>query len=325
MSSPGDGELIDDVVRRIAGRHDAGAEVISVVRQQSRYIGSYPCEQIDVRLTNGFELGVFFKDYSSSKQSKDGPQARRDRELHVYRDLLVADDRATARYLDSLWEEDGRHWLFLELLEGESVQAADGRHGHLAVEWLAQHQARALARSDVIATSPLLVRYDMERFRVRAERALIETTELAPALAGRLEPIVADAHATVELLGRQPSTLVHGGFIPWHVIVDEREDPPRSCAIDWELAGHGPTLYDLAYFIDDADPNTRRELTDRYLAAAGALGVPTPVEPERAIAWLRVHRVFDWLSRASEKDTSASRMGWLVDRTAQLWAETSAR
>ena len=53
----------------------------------------------------GESFRFFLKDYGFSRQSKDAPEARRDRELRVYRDLLAGADLGTPAYYGSVWNE----------------------------------------------------------------------------------------------------------------------------------------------------------------------------------------------------------------------------
>mgnify|MGYP003342967186 CR=1 FL=1 len=80
---------------------------------------------------------------------------------------------------------------------------------------------------------------------------------IAPECASRLHRVLTGYQPVIDVLTSQPRSLVHGGYIPWHILLDARCQPTRVCAIDWELAALGSTLYDLALFADDAEPPVR--------------------------------------------------------------------
>jgi aminoglycoside/choline kinase family phosphotransferase len=117
-----------------------------------------------------------------------------------------------------------------------------------------------------------------------------------------------------------PFTLVHGGYIPWHILLDTKREPVRVCAIDWELAGIGSTLYDLAFFVADAEPDVRDRICDVYRMEAMRREVPVldPAPLRTVVDCFHFHRTIDWLSRSREKEFGRGKVGWLVDEAERL-------
>ncbi len=299
---------------------------VSVVgRQRSRHIGSYTCEVLAVEMADGTVRKLFLKDYSCSRQSKDEPDRRRDRELRVYHDLLDGAQLGTPTYYGSVLDEStGGGWLLLEFVEAEIVQETDVRLGPRAAAWLARMQAHFRQHADLLDQA-FLVRHDAAFFRGKAGRAEADVEAIAPECASRLHRVLTGYQPVIDVLTSQPRSLVHGGYIPWHIMVDERCEPPRVCVLDWELAASGGTLHDLAYFTDGAEPAVRDPIVEAYYRAADAHSVPVPDDPERVMACVRLHRVVDWLSRAVEKQYTAKKTTWLVERAESLAQACSER
>src|SRR5207248_1649161 len=96
--------------------------------------------------------------------------------------------------------------------------------------------------------------HDAEFFWSRAEQALRDVTRIAPRLAEELADIVSGYAPVVERMTDQPRTLLHGGCRPSNILVKVASDPARVCILDWEEAGCGAPLYDLAYLLDGIEP-----------------------------------------------------------------------
>jgi aminoglycoside phosphotransferase (APT) family kinase protein len=289
--------------------------IVKVARERVPYIGSYDCEAVTVDLADATSRRFFLKDFAHSRQSKDDRDRRRDRELRVYRDLLAETDLGAPKYCGSVWDGSrGRYWLLLELVDAEVVKEVDVRHGVPAAVWLARMQGHFLRNAD----PGFLIRHDAEFFRAKATTARSDVAALAPSVAPRLEQALADYDRVINVMTSQPQSLVHGGFIPWHIMVDERREPVRVCAIDWELAARGATLYDLAYFTDGADPEIRGPIIDAYREAAAVHGVPVPDDPAQVMTCFQLHRVVDWLSRSVEKKFSPDKTTRLVEQVEAL-------
>jgi aminoglycoside phosphotransferase (APT) family kinase protein len=274
-----------------------------------------------VQLLTGDEFTVFFKDYRVSQKSKDEREHRRERELRVYRDLLSQAELGPPEYYGSVWDDsEGRFWLFLEFVEGLVVQHEDVEYGMLAAEWLGRMQGFFTQHPEILRSCDFLIRQDGEFFRSKAERALWNAAQISPSVARRLGKIVDAYGEVIKLLAAQPLSLVHGGYIPWHILLDLKQRPARVCAVDWESAAFGPTLYDLAYFTYGMEAQSRARVLEAYRRAATLHGVPTPDETQMLslVDCLSLHRVFDWLSRGLEKRFSEAKVAWLVEQAEKL-------
>jgi thiamine kinase-like enzyme len=80
----------------------------------------------------------------------------------------------------------------------------------------------------------------------------------------------------------------------------------RICAVDWETAGAGPALLDLAAITTGAwSDDDRRRVVDAYVDEATASGAP-PDDVELGLAACRVQLAVQWL-------------GWFVEHDPPPW------
>ena len=313
--------LLDQVERIVADRFGPGAALAELRRSRFPYIGSYDCYAVEVRTKDGDELQIFQKDFAFTRQSKDDPQRRRERELRVYRDLLAKAELGTAAYYGSVWDEsEDRYWLLIELVRGTLIEAANIETGPLAAAWLARLHGHFQREPGELASCELLARYDVDFFRSKAAHALRDASSICESSARKLETVLAGFEPVAQAMAAPPFTLVHGGYIPWHILLDTKREPVRVCAIDWELAGIGSTLYDLAFFVADAEPDVRDRICDAYRMEAMRREVPVldPAPLRTVVDCFRFHRTIDWLSRSREKEFGRGKVGWLVDEAERL-------
>ena len=147
------------------------------------------------------------------------------RELEVYRSLLDGADLGTPELAAAVSDPDrDRYWLVVEKVRGtELYQVGELERWQEALRWLARLHDRFVE----LPPTDFLVRYDRSYF------------ELWPARAGVSLP---GYEAVVDRLAALPTTLVHGELYASNVLVAEG----RVCAVDWELAGVGPGVLDVA-------------------------------------------------------------------------------
>ena len=127
-----------------------------------------------------------------------------------------------------------RVWLFLELVDGVPLwQAAGLAAWEATARWLARlHAAPTPAGAH-------LLRYDGAHLRRWIDRA---TAMSGDELAG----VRAPALRAVQRLEAWPRAFVHGELYASNVLVQDTPGGPRVRPIDWETAGVGPGLLDLA-------------------------------------------------------------------------------
>jgi aminoglycoside phosphotransferase (APT) family kinase protein len=258
---------------------DALGEVTELERRPCEYRTSFALEELAVTLADGRTLQVMFKDLSRACLGEDAlrvkPESLSDplREIEVYRDLLDgAGLGAPAYYGCSVDPRAGRYWLFIENVDGPVLwQVGEFEVWEAAARWLARlHAAMAPATGSPPAS---LLRYGPDVYRTWIDRARgfaeqpstpwdDETRAAVIDLAARYDPVV-------ERLAALPSTIVHGEFYPSNVLVQRRGDAIRIAPIDWEIAGVGPGLLDLAALtVGKWTPAERQALERAYREAS---------------------------------------------------------
>jgi Ser/Thr protein kinase RdoA (MazF antagonist) len=296
-----------------------GGRVRILERRMSPYRTSFSLEELDLSLPDGTALDVLFKDLApdslldEARRAKPGFLANPSREGEVYRTLLaprglgppvhgVVDDPAV-----------GRHWLFLGRAPGvELYQVGDLETWAEVARWLARFHGRfhadEVARS--LAETGVLIHHDAVLFRRWLERARsFADTEgragaaTSQALLDRVERI----HPEVSrVLLSQPPTLLHGEFYPSNVLVRVGTRGVDVVPVDWEMAGWGPGLLDLAALVAGGWSEAERSwLSLAYLEGLEEAGGTEPPASDaflEAVACARLQLAVQWMGWARDWD-----------------------
>src|SRR5262245_30572943 len=329
LSTPTDEEVLRQclgtTLPEVLGRPCA---IASLRRQRFDLATSYNAQVVDVRLNTGDEIKVFLKDFSFTVRPKESPKQRREREVRVYRELLAGAGLGTARYYGSVLDESrGRLWLLLEFVQGTPVGYLDiAGHWAPAAARLGRLHGHLAGQADRLGGPDCLVRHAADFCRSEAEQAARCVSQVAPFLAGELNRIVDRYGPVMELMAGQPRTLVQGGCRPTNILVRVAADPARVCILDWEEAGFGAPLVDLAYLLDGIEPPALDPLLDAYVREARAYDLPLPPRPDMkyVLDCFRLHMTLTMLGHAvrkgyKDKDVAkllaiASRLGDAVCR-----------
>jgi len=126
---------------------------------------------------------------------------------------------------------------------------------------------------------------------------------------------VDDLGLAVDLLAEQPPTLVHNDLAPKNVIADTSTGPGRTCIVDWEMAGVGCGLMDLAHLTYGLPPREAERMLDLYgeeLSGTGLL--PAGDERRRLLASCQLHGALYRLAHAEVWRLPLERVGeWIAD------------
>jgi len=314
---------LDAAVRRAAGPN---AEVFGVHRAPSPYATVFPAEVVSVELTSGERISIFVKHLG--KEQQDHPDKRvREREVRVYGELFGDPGLPVPRFLGSGWNDaTGRRELFLEYIDGWNLKYQELRHWYTAARRLAQLHLAFARRADQLLERDFLLRLDRDYLLAWAERAVAAVSSLSAGLAGRLRPTVDDLGAAVDLLSEQPPTLVHNDLAPKNVIADTSASPDRTCIVDWEMAGVGCGLMDLAHLMHGLSPSEAQRMFDLYSEELAGTGLMPAEEEEgkrllascllhgtlyrlaHADVWrLPLERVEEWIAEGEELNREVAR------------------
>jgi Phosphotransferase enzyme family len=248
--------------------------------------------ELELEFGDGSRRTVLLKDLGYDALSADARRAKPGFLLDPARELEVYEALPAELGVARLYGVDrSRHWLFIELVDGVPLwQVGDESAWVAAARWLGR-----LHRSAVRAPAAA-VRYDPGFYARWMPRAL----RFAPD--AELSCIEAVHARAVERLAAAPQTFIHGEFYPSNVLV-RRGRTPSVCPVDFELAGVGPAVLDLAALVTGLPA----PLGDRVLAGyLSALGAPPPrAELEQLLLCARLHLAVRWLGWSADWEPPA--------------------
>ena len=272
--TPSDTEL----VRALPG-------ALRVRRRPYAYATSCPLTELQVDYP-GRQARLLLKEYPAraTRPTGDHDDAR---EIEAYRRLLGPAGIGPALHAS------GPDWLVLDLIEGvELWQVGELPRWEGVATWLgALHRRFTGHEIELRAAVP----------RLLDERAYARWLERA---ASRLDGVLdlAVCRAALTELAALPRTLVHGEFYPSNVLVAG----DRVVPIDWETAGVGPGVLDLAALLTGWDEDAAQRLVRAYGGA-----------DERALDCARLALALRWLGSAPEWTPPAEhRYDWLGEARA---------
>src|SRR5262245_43238070 len=110
---------------RLASHFGQRRAIVRLDRRPSPYASSFPVDELDVRLADGFALHMVMKDLSPDAMPAAARRARPEflndprREIEVYRWILPHAPRGTATWYGAVTSSAARrYWLFLERVGG---------------------------------------------------------------------------------------------------------------------------------------------------------------------------------------------------------------
>jgi aminoglycoside phosphotransferase len=187
-------------------------------------------------------------------------------------------------------------------------------------EWLGRLHAR-FADPDVRAL-PILLDYDARRLRAAAQPGIDRLVRSGARCGDRLAAVHDRA---VRSLAALPATLVHGDFFAPNVIVDAGAGPTQVGAVDWETAGRGPGVLDLAALVSGSWASAERtamiDAYDASLDEGPVRAAPTGVALHAVVDQAALQVALTWAgadpawSPPVERDSDwVSAVGETVDR-----------
>lgn len=258
MDTASDAELrkaLQQALDRYFGKHRA---IAGVKRRRSEYGSSFALEELEVVLDDGARLPLMLKDLSRRSLLADAravkPAFLHDprREIDTYRAILGPADMGTAIYYGSVCDASAdRHWLFVEKVAGvELYQVGEFNIWLEAARWLARLHGRYVGKTRALARQVPLIRHNGAYYRRWMRRACSFLRDMPmPARQRRQwDRLAAGYEGAIAATRRLPATFIHGDFFASNVLVQVTTGL-RICPVDWEMAGAGPGLMDLAALI----------------------------------------------------------------------------
>lgn len=261
-AAPDDGrqDRLERELARLLARHRPGTGLVALRREMVPRRSSWSIEDLRLHLSDGSVVHLLWKDLG-----REAPESRahaikprevleRRRELWMYSAVLAEIGEGPVCWGSVDDGPRGIHWLFLEPVRGSPLCELGGADAWIAAAaWLGRFHARFSGLpprgSLLLRHGPRLHRWWYRRALEFAERAArrggtgSSRTRREADLLGELEPL---HRVAVDRVSSMRSTLLHGEFCPANVLVTGGEAGRRIVPVDWEMAGVGPPVLDLA-------------------------------------------------------------------------------
>jgi hypothetical protein len=302
------------------------SRIVDLDTRPMPYASSFAIAEVDVRLADGRTVALVCKDTGLAAML---PEARRIkprflydplREIATYEWILTPFGMgAPCFYGSAVDRRRGRYWLFLERVGVPITEVGDFAVWQQACGWLARMHSRfarepGLARA--VAHVPLM-RYDRAHARYWMDRARenLQADSSQPRLVRRrVASLALQYERVLDETEAQPSGFVHGEFFASNVLVQTEAGRPCVHPVDWEVAGIGPTLMDLAAFTAGWAEERRVELVDSYRSVmSDEQGTSVPYDEfMRALDCCRLHLAVQRVGWARQWTPPANhRQDWL--------------
>jgi hypothetical protein len=285
-----------------------GREAFVISRRPYRYATSAPLEELQVKI-GGSELAMIFKDLSRERLIGDARVTKPAflyepaREIETYARILAPARLGPSLVAAVTQADPPRHWLLLEKVPGvELWQVGELAVWEAVAAWLGGFHAKFAPHLDEVANAnPHLLEYGREWFRSWCERAQTALAAMSDRRASLLVRALERYDEVISALAALPRTLVHGELYPSNVLVVPAERPVRVCPVDWEMAGIGPGLLDLAALVSGWGHPERDRLARAYLHGLGEREFASrfetlPVE----LGSCRLHLALQWLGWSTD-------------------------
>lgn len=271
-------------------------------RRAYDYRTSFPLEELRVELVGEGSVTLLFKQLDWDALAPEAQVAKPrflhdpEREQAVYAELLPQAPHGPARCFGAV-AEPGRHWLFLERVEGrELFQVGERELWEKAARWLGRFHAAMAPELDRHRQEGRLIEHDAAYYQRWIERAREFASDPKP-----IQWLAAKQDQIVESLLAQPRTVLHGEFYASNVLVASdlghspvgQESEARVAPVDWELAAVGPGLTDLAALVSGWPQEDRAAIAGAYASEPGV-----PAFSPRDLDFARLQIAIQWLGWA---------------------------
>jgi aminoglycoside phosphotransferase (APT) family kinase protein len=240
-------------------RVSSSPRIVDLDTRPLPYASSFAIEEANVRFDDGSVLELVCK---ATGEAAMLPEAQRIkprflhnplREIATYERILDPFDTGAPRFYGSAIDQQrGRYWLFLERVCGVPLsEVGDFDVWRQASGWLASMHGR-VARDPGLAGAAAavpLVQYNRAHSRAWMERAQQHLdADAAQPRSRRLHfaSLASQYEGVLDEIAALPSGFVHGEFFASNVLVEIAAGQVRVRPVDWEGAGMGPMLMDLA-------------------------------------------------------------------------------
>jgi thiamine kinase-like enzyme len=308
--SPSIEELRTALCKCLSSRQTTPGAIVALDRSSSQYASTAPLEDLRVVMADGTRLDVVFKNLSPSAIPESRRQAKptflRDplREITAYRVWSKVPRFAMAECYGAIVDvERERYWLFLEKLRAhELYTVGDFEAWKEVARWLARMHADGEPRRQM-SPSNRWIKYDARYFRSWAPRAkrycCTSASPPSSTQISSLSDLIANYEPVVSRLAALPVTFIHGEFYASNILISGDGLSRRIRPIDWEMAGIGTGLIDLAALTSGRwTTGQREEMAAAYFEALDEHGKSAFASWEAFLLSVddcRLHLALQWL------------------------------
>ena len=258
MQSPSTDELRTILEQELSQHFGAPHQITRLSRRPFEYRTSFPIEELAVDLDDGKHLELIFKNLSWQALSDEVRQVKPSflhnplREIAVYQKLLTLFPSGAAICCGVFVDEPRQcYWLFLEKVQGrELYQIGEFETWQTVARWLAEFHGHFTKHDNRLMKMAPFLRYDAAYYRRWTKRAYAfanrDHTAQQRMAKTALAWVAERYEKVIEQLVALPSAFIHGEFYSSNVLVQDETNGVRVCPVDWEMAGSGPGLLDLA-------------------------------------------------------------------------------
>jgi aminoglycoside phosphotransferase (APT) family kinase protein len=282
-------------------------QILRIMRRPSPYASSFALEELDVELDGAPTLRLIFKDLGWRRMP---PGARHSKPAFLYDPMREISAYALIRahglagppgaLVTAIDATTDRYWLLLDRIDGVPLsEVGDAEGWRLAARWLAGMHSRFAGEAEALCSAPHFLRYDRAFFQAWIDRAVSFAAGSGPRRRA-IDWLAARYDRVVDRLVALPPTFIHGEFYASNVLMRRYTGRAGPIApIDWEMAGVGPPLIDVAA-LTAGQWNEEERLA---LAAAYHAALPTELRSDwdellTRIQLCRVHVAIQWLGWA---------------------------
>jgi hypothetical protein len=332
MLSIDDDELRSLLRSALAVRLGRDRGIRQLTRQPWDYYSSFTIEALEVTLSDGTSLSLLAKDLGKAGRLKSGSHLKPEflydpmREIEMYQSVLADGESGAPDFFGAVVDPvAGRYLLFLERVNGLPIwQFGEMEIWRTAAQWLARFHQRHAGPAGA-AVSRHLIQYDRGYYLTWPRRASQFLRKNPAVSAGAVAFIDALAEAysrVVDRLMSLPVHLIHGEWVASNILVQQENGNIRLRIVDWEMAGIGPPLMDLADLTGgNWTAEQKQGIADAYREAFPPADRLPPTDFDDALNWCRLHKAVQWLGWApSWTPPKEHAQDWLVE--ARRLAET---
>jgi aminoglycoside phosphotransferase (APT) family kinase protein len=283
-----------------------GRRITALARWPHDHATSYALEELQVSLDDGSSVELMFKDLAWDQllevAARTKPQFLYEpcRSVEIHSRVLAPEGIGPRCYVATANRDSGRYWLILERVPGSRLsKIAHFGAWEAVADWLARFHARFADRvAELRTANPFLLDYGTDLYLTWCERARDGLRDSDDPRARRLLRLLEGYEESAAALDALPNTLIHGDFYAGNVLIDGAASDLRICPVDWEVAGTGPGLLDLAALTAGRwHAMQRGRLFGAYRAALLGLGADVPPMTEMSMAFdrCRLHFALQWL------------------------------